>query len=153
MAAYDPRLTLEEAMYCNIVQPSTPLAFESVTYLMSVSQISDRRGKMQLPDPYDPICERVYTDLLPNADPPLTIFDLSLMSSAPTTSDIAGNCDIANAPNASCLSVVSFSYGSQFVTNQRSVPGKSKQGIWIDCAAIVGAVQFFAWFLYTFFQP
>lgn len=153
IAAYDSRLTIEEVVLCNLVQVQTPLAFASNMYLLSMSQISDPQRKMAPPEDYDPACERVYNDLLPHADPPLTIFDLSLMSSVPTSSNITEDCNIGIDPSASCLTLAAVTYGTQFVTTQRSVPGKSKQDIWIDCGAIVGAVQFFVWFAVVFFQP
>lgn len=120
---------------------------------MTVSQISDPRRKMTPPAPSRPVCERVYNELLPQADPPLAIFDLSLTASMSTTPEFLRDCDIATSANASCISAVSLTYGTQFVTYQKSMPGKTKEEIWINCGAIVGAVQFFAWFLYTFFQP
>lgn len=119
---------------------------------MKVSQLSDPRRKMQPPASTNGLCDRVYNDLLPNADPPLSIFDLSLTSTAPTA-DFAQDCNVVVNANASCLGSTQLIYGTQFVTTQRSIPGKSMQDIWIDCGAIVGAVQFFAWFMYVYFQP
>jgi hypothetical protein len=56
-------------------------------------------------------------------------------------------------PSDECQCTAMLGYSSQFTTVQKSVPGKSRQDIWIDCGAIVGAVQFFAWFMIVFFQP
>jgi hypothetical protein len=76
---------------------------------------------------------------------------MSLTASASTVGSVQ-ECDLANDPEAICAGGVVLTYDSQFVTTQTSVPGRSRQEIWIDCGAIVGAVQFFAWFLLVFFQ-
>jgi hypothetical protein len=154
LAVFDPRLTVREMIQCSIVQVSVPAAFTVSSYVMKVSRLSDRRRKMRPPTlTPDSVCDRVYNDLLPNADPPLSIFDLSLTSSTTTVSDFAEECDVRLDADAGCITSAQLIYGTQFVSVQRSVPGKSMQDIWIDCGAIVGAVQFFAWFLYVYFQP
>jgi hypothetical protein len=139
---------------CSIVQVSVPAAFTVSSYVMKVSQLSDPRRKMKPLGPVpDSVCDRVYNDLLPNADPPLSIFDLSLTSATATVPDFAESCDVTVNASSSCITSAQLIYGTQFVNVQKSVPGKSMQDIWIDCGAIVGAVQFFAWFLYVYFQP
>lgn len=128
--------------------------------MMSVNMISDRRSKMVRPANLDPRCHRAY-ELLATADPPVAQYDLRLTSSQTTTSRFKEECrraasDSGNGtvlpPGPECRGGFGLTYSSQFVTTQVSVPGKSQQDIWIDCGAIVGAVQFFAWFLFVFFQ-
>jgi len=151
--AYDHRLSLREAMLCSVVQSYVVSAFASNTFTLSVSRISDRQQKMSPPEHLDSLCDHVYQDLLPTADPPMATFELALSSSVTSAPNFAEDCDIIANSSASCRNTVQFIYGTQFVNMQTSVPGKSKQDIWIDCGAIVGAVQFFAWFMYVFFQP
>ena len=61
---------------------------------------------------------------------------MSLTASS-ATGDASDDCDVAVDPQNRCLSVVTLTYDSQFVTAQRSAPGKSRQEIWIDLGAIV----------------
>jgi hypothetical protein len=132
IAAYDSRLTIEQVLACNLVQLATPSAFALNVFMMETRQILDSQSKMTPPGDYDPICNPVYKDLLPHADPPFTVFDLTIMSSTPTTSNFTGLCGIGAEENTLCSTSASFSWNSQFVTTQKSLPGRSRQDIWID---------------------
>ncbi|KPI45040.1 uncharacterized protein AB675_2625 [Cyphellophora attinorum] len=151
LSAFDPRLSLAEVALCSIVQTSLVNAFAQNNFQMTVSQLKDPRSKMVRPTVMDPICERAY-HLLETANPPIANYDLRLTSSQTTNGNFSEECVIGQTPDQTCMGGFSLVYSSQFVTTQISVPGKSKQDIWIDCGAIVGAVQFFAWFLFVFFQ-
>ena len=151
MAAFDPRLTLREVMLCGIVQTSPVNAFAQNNMLMSVSTLSDPRRKMVRPSTIEPACERVY-GLLETASPPIAQYDLRVTSSQSTTTNFSQECKAGEVPGLTCLGGFVLAYSSQFITTQVSMPGKSKEDIWIDCGAIVGAVQFFSWFLLVFFQ-
>jgi hypothetical protein len=151
LSAFDPRLSLAEVALCSIVQTSLVNAFAQNNFLMTVSQLKDPRSKMVRPPVMDPICERAYR-LLETANPPIASYDLRLTSSQTTNANFSEECVVGQTPDQTCVGGYSIVYSSQFVTTQISVPGKSKQDIWIDCGAIVGAVQFFAWFLFVFFQ-
>lgn len=149
--AFDPRLSVREIILCATVPAYTINAFAQTTFAMSVSQISDPRLKMVRPRNRDPICGNVY-DMLSYADPPISMFDLTLSSSVQVLNNFTEECNVDGDVGPLCLGGVLYTYGSQTITTQISVPGKSKQDIWIDCGAIVGAIQFFAWFLLVFFQ-
>lgn len=49
-----------------------------------------------------------------------------------------------------CVAEMELSYASHTVRTMESTPGIDKPTIWLNCSAIVGAVQFFAWFLGIF---
>lgn len=120
--------------------------------LMTVTQLSDPRKKMIRSGAALPLCDRAYS-LIENADPPIALFDLQLTTSQTTTTNFSQECTLGEeeAP-LSCTGGWSVQYGTQFITTQVSRPGKSKQDMWIDAGAIVGAVQFFCWFLLVYFQ-
>lgn len=117
-----------------------------------MSQITDTHRMIRPSAYYPDTCGDTYDYLLSNNVSPFTFFDSSLSQSSESVQDYEQECDIATDPDARCRSSITFVYGSQFVSRQRSMPGKSKQEIWIDCGAIVGAIQFFQWFLIVFFH-
>lgn len=145
IAAYDSRLTIDQVIACNLVQLATPAAFAQNNFMMETRQILDSQGKMTPPGDYDPVCEEVYKELLPHADPPFTVFDLSLMSSTTTTLNFTSLCAIGAEEDPACASVSSFSWNSQFVTTQKSLPGTSVQSIWIDLGAVSRCPSNVAW--------
>jgi hypothetical protein len=49
-----------------------------------------------------------------------------------------------------CNSEFRFLFNSYVINTMESMPGISKLGIWMNAGAIVGAVQFFGWFLTIF---
>lgn len=151
LAAFDPRLTISEVARCSIVQISLVNAFAQNNFLMTVSLLKDSRKKMVRPAAMDPSCEHAYR-LLETADPPIANYDLRLTASQTTNNDFSERCRVGQTPDQTCRGGFSLIYSNQFITTQVSVPGKSQQDIWIDAAAITGAVQFFAWFLFVFFQ-
>jgi hypothetical protein len=72
-AAYDSRLTLGQALLCGMTQWVTPSAFAQTYYTMRTSQISDPQHKTARPHDSPAICDQVYDELLPHADPPFSI--------------------------------------------------------------------------------
>ena len=58
------------------------------------------------------------------------------------------DCDIAREGNedARCGMDVGLAYANQFVISQETRPGIGYLDIWLNAGAIIGSVQFFAWF-------
>lgn len=125
--------------------------FADSMFLLSISQITDLHGLIQPSANYPTSCQSVYSDLMGDPSLPFSLFETTLSQSSASSPDFTTDCDVATNASVSCRCSVTFVYGTQFVNSRTSIPGKSKQSIWIDCGSIVGAVQFFQWLAMTFF--
>ncbi|KAJ9612568.1 hypothetical protein H2200_004165 [Cladophialophora chaetospira] len=150
MAVFDARMPIYATLECGLIQPLAVAAFTDSTFLISMSQIADSHGITRPPAEAPASCLETYEHLISDPRRPLTFFDTSLTQSSSSVSNYTAECDVEVDPDAFCRSSATFAWGTQFVRKQTSIPGRSKQEIWIDCGAIVGAVQFFAWFAMVF---
>jgi len=151
LAVFDDRMSITKIVECGLVQMLSISAFADSMFLLSTSQITDLQRLIRPSANYPSSCQAVYSDLMADPSAPFSLFDTSLTQSFPSAQNFATDCDVAKNASVSCRCSVGFVYGTQFVNSQASMPGRSKQNIWIDCGAIVGAVQFFAWVAMTFF--
>lgn len=114
----------------------------STTFTMSVENITDTLGLVAPPD-NDTECLDYYKTVLAY-DPPYKA-DRFNMASMPV-SDLSA-CDTSVTRGGKCISQVILRYGTRAVSGTTSVRGKDEVGILLDEGALVGAVQFFMWFL------
>ena len=91
-------------------------------------------------------CESGLRKLLSAQEPFYSLYTASITASDPITNR-TGNCSAAS-DQQQCGSVsITLSFGSSIVRTTETKPGISKQEVWINAGAIVGAIQFFAWLL------
>jgi hypothetical protein len=81
-------------------------------------------------------------------DPPYTTYYTQATSIV--TGPSAQLCNSTTGPYIGCPTVMTFKFGSLAASTMTSIPGNEKLDIWLNAGAIVGAVQFFAWFLGIF---
>lgn len=72
---------------------------------------------------------------------------MRLTGSSSSTPSWRDDCDVAKNASAQCPLQINLNYGSQFVLTRTSAHSVSKLEIWLNIGAIVGAIQFFAWFI------
>ena len=151
-AIFDPRIPVSAILECGLVQPPAVSAFTDNTIILSMTQISDPHRIITPAGDAPPFCEDIYRRVMTDKSRPLTLFNSGLTSSSPVVDNYREDCDVSRNSSTVCRSSVTMVYGSQFVQSQKSIPGRSKQSIWIDIGAIVGAVQFFTWLFLIFFH-
>lgn len=151
-AIFDARIPVSAILECGLVQPPAVSAFTDNTVLLSMTQITDPYRIISPAGDAPAFCEDIYQKVMSDENRPLTLFNSGLTSSSPVVDNYREDCNVASNSSLVCRSSVTMVYGSQFVQRQRSIPGRSKQSIWIDIGAIVGAVQFFTWLVMIFFH-
>lgn len=146
MALFDPRISITDMASCGLV-PWTPITPFSYSYMsMSTMHIFDRLRTIRAPAALPDKCTTMYRDLMSQKDPRFNFYEERLTGGLPSVRDYTTDCDVAANPNASCSTTVSFEYGNQFVLSRMTQRGTSILNIWTTAGALVGAVQFFAWF-------
>ena len=93
-------------------------------------------------------CVAMYKEALSQEAAPYMAFGFSISTEASGASD-SGN-DSSVCVKDACVSTATFGYASNVVHTLESRHGIDRLTIWLNCGAIVGAVQFFAWFLGIF---
>jgi hypothetical protein len=89
-------------------------------------------------------CRQGYADVLSDPAHPYHLYS-PIVTTTPLTNP---SCDVATDPNAQlCAGNIYMQIASNVVQTMESVPDIAKLDIWLNAGAIVGAVQFFAWFL------
>jgi len=134
---------LAKAVHCGLIAFTEMPAMGSTTFTMSATNITDTLGMIS-PPTNEIVCQNYYREVLSYENPPYTAYTFH-MASMPVT-DLSV-CDISVNPGNKCLSQVILRYGTRAVSSMESKPGIEKQQILIDEGAIVGAIQFFMWFL------
>lgn len=98
---------------------------------------------MRTPD-LNQSCADYFTRALANPRPPYTLYSPSVSSTHYTTN----TCDVSIYPDGEeCYTLMAVHFATNFVQTTQTVHGISKLDIWLNIGAIVGAVQFFAYFL------
>lgn len=140
VAIFDPRINLTDAVNCGLVQlVQVPHAATNIFYI-TAEQITDTLG-MIVPPPTEG-CAALYKEALSQEASPYMSFAVSI------SSEYGGNSSVCKSD--ACVSTAVFSYASHVVHTMTSKHGIDQLTIWLNCGAIVGAVQFFAWFLGIF---
>jgi hypothetical protein len=88
-------------------------------------------------------CAKFFASTLSKEDEPYLSYSFHLSTMA--LSDIS-LCDTNNSATASCVSQAIIRFGSHAVNEIESKHSMEKTDILINEGAIVGAIQFFAWF-------
>jgi hypothetical protein len=145
-AIYDSRIPLDIAIDCGLVGLTEIPALGSNSFTILASRTTDRLGMME-PPPEPAGCMKLYTDTFTMSGPPYTSYDFHLSS---TGVHDPSSCDADISANNTCFSQAIIRYGTHSVTTRESAPGIEKIQILTDEGAIVGAVQFFLYFLGVF---
>jgi hypothetical protein len=145
-AVYDPRIDLVQALRCGLVAFTEIPAMGSNTFTITAESITDALNQVK-PSDDDTLCQSFYKDTLTMDDPPYISYSFHLASMP--TSDLSV-CDTHISSDAYCISQVLLRYGSRVVSSMESRHGIEKIDILIFEGAIVGAIQFFMWFLSIF---
>lgn len=145
MVAFDPRMSITDMAQCGLVpwQRIEPFAWTSIS--ITVMHITDTLKHVKAPSGYPARCTALYQDLLSVTNPPFAFYEMSSTSSIPID-NWSTTCDVATRSNATCTNTVWLKYGNQFVLTRKTMREISILDIWVNTGAIVGAVQFFAWF-------
>ena len=118
---------------------------------MTVTHITDTLRTVQAPGDTDQqsreYCSNIFQQKLATTDPEFALYDITLTGASPSTDSYAKDCDVAANPDAKCQLQVTLNYGNQFVLTRETSRGISQLDIWLNIGAIVGAIQFFAWFV------
>ena len=111
---------------------------------MSVQRITDDIGIFE-PPTQD--CTRFYRKTLSVSGSPYRSYSLNTFNEVNYD---ASTCASEKDGSGSCTSTVSLIIGSKIVNTIESTHGIDGLTIWLNAGAIVGGVQFFAWFLGIF---
>ncbi|KAK5193369.1 hypothetical protein LTR99_006921 [Exophiala xenobiotica] len=144
VAIYDPRMNLSRAVSCGLVTFARVPALASNLFTLSASTMSDpRKYVSSAVDDHD--CQKFYTDTLCLQHPPYTTYSFGLGS---TMISNQSYCDRHTYPsNASCMTEAILRYDTKIVTSMTTEPGISRTTILLNEGAVVGAVQFFMFFI------
>lgn len=144
VAVYDPRIDLSKAVSCGLVTFARVPALASNLFTLSASMISDPR-KYVSSAVDDDDCHRFYVDTLSMKHPPYTSYSFGLGS---TMISDQTYCDRYAYPNnATCMTEAILRYDTKIVTSMKTQPGLSRTTILLNEGAVVGAVQFFMFFI------
>ena len=156
MALSDRRMSYEQISLCTAFIGGFEVpGFVANSIILQVEGVADTFG---LAAPWDdiPQCSSFLRPLMSNPDDPLLWYTVLSQIPDPSLakSKISSACDIANNPDAetddACYTSAYFFFGNIFLSTSTSGPGISKLDIFLNLGAIVGAVQFFVWFLTIF---
>jgi hypothetical protein len=146
---FDPRLDFDESRQCDLSTATAIKILSSNSFTLTAMLTTDTLGLIKAPAlkaANQSSCADFYRKAFA-LDPPYTSY-------AHITSTGGGyvlsDCDTASGPSNKCSQMISFQFGSLAASTLESVPGIDQLDIWLNAGAIVGAVQFFAWFLGIF---
>ena len=150
---FDRRMTHDQIVICKgfVTLIQIP-AFGDADVSLRVEGVADTFG-LAAPWGGDPECSSVLQPLMSDPDDPLLWYTVLDRTSSPslTNSEASSLCDYtSNGTDQSCLTSVRFTFGNIILSTSTSEPGISKLEIFLNLGAIVGAVQFFVWFLTIF---
>jgi hypothetical protein len=145
-ALFDPRVDLGSALDCGLVALTEIPALASNTFTITANYISDTL-QMVHSSGDQTACKEFYAKTLALKEPPYTSYAFHLGS---MTTLAPNTCDTAIAATASCVSQVILRFGTHIVSKMESRHGMDKIDILLFEGAVVGAIQFFAWFIGIF---
>lgn len=139
-AFFDPRIDLDTLWNCEIVAFSeiNPSAEYSVT--LSTNHLTDEYGLIKRPDPSSE-CAVKTTPFFSDPASPYVSYTMTALTSV-TPADTSSN---AEKPFG-----LIFRFATHIVPSTTSEPGITKLDIVLNAGALVGGIQFFAWFLTIF---
>lgn len=139
-------MQLEDMLYCGLIPWMKVTPFASSYMSMSMMHIIDQLQTIHAPTTAAKYCTRLYRGLMAQTEPPFAFYEPRLTGNMANVRDYTQDCDIARNPNASCATSVALEYGTQFVLSRMTQRGTTTLNIWTNAGALVGAIQFFAWF-------
>ncbi len=144
---FDSRMDLDTLWTCGLVgQPQVP-ASAQYAIALTASYTTDKYNLITRPG-QSSACVSASKALFDNEQSPYISYSASFDSSQVNT-----DCPTLNGTVAQCVFSAIISYSTQMVQTTVSVPGISKLNIVLNAGALVGGVQFFAWFLAMFAAP
>lgn len=144
-------MSLDNTVTCGFVSYQTSPMLTDADISLTMETLHDELNSIgstfaSLSEPYQylPGCELGLRELLSAQEPFYSLYTASI-----TSSDSNLNCNTAAVSDQHMCHFVyiTLSFGSRIVRTTQTKPGISKQDIWLNAGAIVGAVQFFAWLL------
>lgn len=143
---YDPQVNLSTALHCGLVAFTEMPAMGLHTFTFTAETLIDELSIVKPPED-DSDCEIFYKKTLSLQNPPYTFYSYHLASLP--IADLRP-CDTNASTDAWCTSQVLLQYGSYVVSGMETKHKMEKIDILILEGAIVGAIQFFMWFLGIF---
>ena len=146
-------MSLENLMNCGFVNYQIIPILADVEISLTMENLHDELDFIGTtfaipsePHQYPRECEPGLRKLLSAPLPFHSLYAASITSSDSIRSEDS-NCSAASDQHQCAFAVITLSFGSRLVRTTETKPGISKQEIWINAGAIVGAIQFFAWLL------
>lgn len=138
---FDPQLDLADAFSCSMAFSLNFQSPQTVSFYVEAQRISDKLGLLQAPA-YPEMCAGLYKRSLSRTSPYLA-YTASLSTYSSNVTDLCGD-------SSNCHNQAFIQFKSSTVNSLTSVHGITKLEIVLNAGAIVGAVQFFTWFLGIF---
>lgn len=146
-AAFDSRLSVTEMLDCGIQSWYLINSYSISSLSVSVMHITDTLRNVTAATDAPEYCSGVFKDKLAQKQPKFAIYEMTTSATSPSTTSYADDCNILTNSSASCPLVLKINYANQFVLDRETSHGISELDIWLNLGAIVGAIQFVAWFL------
>jgi hypothetical protein len=138
---FDPRVDFADAYYCGMTYGLSFQSPQASAFYVEAQRISDKLGLLRAPVDTE-MCAGLYKRSLSRTSPYLA-YTASL-------STYSTNITVLCEDSQNCYNPASILFKSSMVNSLTSVHGITKLGILLNAGAVVGAVQFFAWFLGIF---
>ena len=141
-------MSLKNMINCGFVNYQTSSMLTGVDISLTMENLHDELNFISttFADQYPPDCEPGLRKLLSAQEPFYSLYTASITSSASIPNEITG-CHISKYQHGCAIVDIRLSFASRIVRTTETKPGISKQDIWLNAGAIVGAIQFFAWLL------
>lgn len=148
MWLFDSRHGFNESFSCDLTSSTLFQVLAENFCTLTASLITDTLGLIKPSAGQPDICRGLYQSAFSLENPQYTSYAPSavIQSDQVTLSD----CDTVTDPTNTCEVGIEIQFGSLAVNSMESIPGINQLDIWLNAGAIVGAVQFFAWFLGIF---
>jgi len=143
LAFFDPRYSLTDQLACGLVQPINVQPVSSNIFYMAAEQVTDTLGLISAPTLPEQ-CKEFFRNTLSQEDSQYLSYSVNL---SPVSNQDVSTCDSNDEP---CQAVATINYPSNIVGTIASTHSIDQLTIWLNAGAIVGGVQFFAWFLGIF---
>ncbi len=141
VAVGDPSIDLADGIRCGVIALTEVPALGSTTITITAQEVVDAVGKQEWP--LDE-CKQIFS----SQDNPYLRYQYSI---AGTGTSNGSFCDASQGSNGgSCLSQLIVRYASFITSHIESEHGKTPLDIWIEEAAIVGAVLTLGYFVTVF---
>lgn len=144
---YDSSMSLQvlqDSINCGLIGLTEIPALASTTFGITTTYIKDTRRLMTLTD-NSKNCQKTYDTILKPHD-----YATYTFHSASMPINNVSACDSSADASASCIMQVIMRFDKHIVEKLKSGPGVEWYEIWLNYAALVGAIQFVAWFFTVF---